>query len=184
MSLDEIIPSLLPQERKFLDKLDAELEKVESFYCDRESEMNERVQTLKRQMAELAEHRRVFHVPPSLSLSLFFFFFPSASAHDLTSASLHSNTTRTATLQQRATSKPSNLSTISSLPSSRLPFLTLTPFTLSTPLARLETSTTNPRRIPTTRSISRIRRTLRTALMLTRGEFHSIRRKRDVEVGV
>lgn len=30
MKLDDIIPSLLPQERKFIDKLDAELDKVET----------------------------------------------------------------------------------------------------------------------------------------------------------
>lgn len=29
MSLDEILPSLLPQERKFVDALDKELDKVE-----------------------------------------------------------------------------------------------------------------------------------------------------------
>ena len=86
MSLGEILPSLLPQERKFVDALDKELDKVEKsahpptlfscacgllifqrcpplrFYCEREAEMKARVDNIKRQMAELAEHRRVFHV--------------------------------------------------------------------------------------------------------------------------
>jgi hypothetical protein len=48
-------------ERRFFTTLDAELEKVESFYHDRESDAIRRSHQLKAQLRELAEHRRVFH---------------------------------------------------------------------------------------------------------------------------
>ena len=40
--LMELLPQLTPLERAFFDKLDMELDKVESFYCDREREMKHR----------------------------------------------------------------------------------------------------------------------------------------------
>lgn len=75
-----------------------------SFYCARESEMKERVQTLKRQMAELAEHRRVFHVRPFASIP----FLHLLNA-DLVFTSLTlSNTTPKAKTPPPPISKPSN----------------------------------------------------------------------------
>ncbi|KAI9065267.1 hypothetical protein FKP32DRAFT_511020 [Trametes sanguinea] len=40
--LMELLPQLTPVERAFFDKLDEELDKVESFYCEREREMRHR----------------------------------------------------------------------------------------------------------------------------------------------
>lgn len=42
--------------------LDAELEKVESFYAEREKEMNEHAKRLKEQFNDLGIHRQMFHV--------------------------------------------------------------------------------------------------------------------------
>jgi hypothetical protein len=50
-----------PDERRFFTLLDAELEKVESFYHERESDAIRRSHQLKAQLAELEAHRRVFH---------------------------------------------------------------------------------------------------------------------------
>ncbi|KAJ9095744.1 hypothetical protein QFC19_007457 [Naganishia cerealis] len=48
-------------ERRFFTVLDGELEKVEAFYHDRESDAIRRSHQLKAQLRELAEHRRIFH---------------------------------------------------------------------------------------------------------------------------
>lgn len=42
--------------------LDAELEKVETFYAEREKEMQERAKRLKEQLNELGIHRQMFYV--------------------------------------------------------------------------------------------------------------------------
>ena len=38
----ELLPQLTPVERAFFEKLDQELDKVESFYCERERAMKHR----------------------------------------------------------------------------------------------------------------------------------------------
>ena len=40
--LMELLPELTPVEKAFFEKLDEELDKVESFYCEREKEMRHR----------------------------------------------------------------------------------------------------------------------------------------------
>ena len=40
--LMELLPQLTPVEHAFFDKLDEELDKVESFYCERERDMRHR----------------------------------------------------------------------------------------------------------------------------------------------
>ena len=42
LPLMELLPQLTPVERAFFDKLDQELDKVESFYCERERDMRHR----------------------------------------------------------------------------------------------------------------------------------------------
>ena len=60
-TLQELYDMASPEELRFLQTLDNELEKVESFYHDRESDALKHSNELKRQLDELAEHRRVFH---------------------------------------------------------------------------------------------------------------------------
>ncbi len=38
----ELLPQLTPVEHTFFDKLDEQLDKVESFYCERERDMRHR----------------------------------------------------------------------------------------------------------------------------------------------
>ncbi|KAI0355975.1 hypothetical protein OH77DRAFT_278379 [Trametes cingulata] len=66
--LMELLPQLTPVERAFFDKLDEELDKVESFYCEREREMRHRANLLKEQLQELQDHRRAFYVRRLLNL--------------------------------------------------------------------------------------------------------------------
>lgn len=60
-SLQELQDMCNPEEARFFTTLDNELEKVESFYHDRETDALRRSKELKRQLDELAEHRRIFH---------------------------------------------------------------------------------------------------------------------------
>jgi hypothetical protein len=60
-SLEELYKGCSTEEAKFFQTLDGELEKVESFYHDRESDALKRSRELTNQLNELAEHRRVFH---------------------------------------------------------------------------------------------------------------------------
>lgn len=76
-----MLPTLTPLERQFIEKLDKELDKVETFYQARESEAKIRLvgplnievfspsydetcraSALKDQLRELQDHRRIFHV--------------------------------------------------------------------------------------------------------------------------
>ncbi|OBZ67333.1 hypothetical protein A0H81_12639 [Grifola frondosa] len=59
--LMELMPILSPVQRAFFEKLDAELDKVESFFCERERDMKERSNLLKVQLQELQDHRRAFY---------------------------------------------------------------------------------------------------------------------------
>ncbi|KAI0631231.1 SPX domain-containing protein [Trametes polyzona] len=61
LPLMELLPQLTPVERAFFDKLDEELDKIESFYCEREREMRHRANLLKEQLQELQDHRRAFY---------------------------------------------------------------------------------------------------------------------------
>jgi hypothetical protein len=60
--LSEIMPTLTATQKKFFDKLDAELEKIETFYLDREKEARTRSDALKLQLQGLRDHRRIFYV--------------------------------------------------------------------------------------------------------------------------
>ncbi|KAI0918737.1 hypothetical protein AcV5_002647 [Taiwanofungus camphoratus] len=59
--LMELLPLLTPMQRAFFEKLDVELDKVESFFCAREREVRARYEALKEQLQELKDHRRVFY---------------------------------------------------------------------------------------------------------------------------
>jgi plasmid stabilization system protein ParE len=60
-SLQELEDVCNAEETRFFSTLDNELEKVEAFYHDRETDALRRSRELKRQLDELAEHRRIFH---------------------------------------------------------------------------------------------------------------------------
>ncbi|PIL23311.1 transporter [Ganoderma sinense ZZ0214-1] len=59
--LIELLPQLTAVERAFFEKLDQELDKVESFYSEREKDMHLRADLLKEQLQELKDHRRAFY---------------------------------------------------------------------------------------------------------------------------
>jgi hypothetical protein len=52
---------LYPEEAKFFDVLDGQLEKVDNFYQERLDEAIKRCKELRLQLQELGEHRRIFH---------------------------------------------------------------------------------------------------------------------------
>lgn len=58
----ELLPALTTVQKAFFDKLDSELDKIETFYVEREKEMKTRVTALKQQLQELKDHRRLYHV--------------------------------------------------------------------------------------------------------------------------
>lgn len=53
---------MTPTQLAFMDKLDSELSKVESFFIKRVAESRARSLRLKEQLGELKDHRRLFHV--------------------------------------------------------------------------------------------------------------------------
>lgn len=59
--LKDLLPLLSPVHKAFFEKLDRELEKVDSFYLEREKEMRTKTSALKAQLKELQDHRRLFH---------------------------------------------------------------------------------------------------------------------------
>lgn len=70
LSLNALTPLLSPQELAFFSALDGELQKVESFYLDRENAMKTRSKKLEAQLRELNEHRKLFDVRICLPLFL------------------------------------------------------------------------------------------------------------------
>ncbi|KAJ9105328.1 hypothetical protein QFC21_001696 [Naganishia friedmannii] len=60
-TIEELYKICYTDERRFFAVLDGELEKVEAFYHERESDAIRRSHQLQAQLKELAEHRRVFH---------------------------------------------------------------------------------------------------------------------------
>lgn len=60
-----------PVQLAFMDKLNAELSKVESFFIKRVAESRARSLRLKEQLGELKDHRRLFHVTEFSSLCHF-----------------------------------------------------------------------------------------------------------------
>jgi SPX domain protein involved in polyphosphate accumulation len=54
------MPVLTTREREFLQALDAQLSKIESFYLDRESEMQSRGEVIQEQIRELVVHRALW----------------------------------------------------------------------------------------------------------------------------
>ncbi|KAJ7100198.1 SPX domain-containing protein [Mycena belliarum] len=71
LPLRELIPLLSPPELAFFSTLDAELDKIETFYIARQGEMHLRTKLLEDQLDELAEHRRLFHVHHNHITSIF-----------------------------------------------------------------------------------------------------------------
>ncbi|KAF5345945.1 hypothetical protein D9758_011435 [Tetrapyrgos nigripes] len=59
--LKELRPLLAEPEVAFFDALDKELEKIETFYSNREKEMQERTKLLENQLNELDMHRKRYH---------------------------------------------------------------------------------------------------------------------------
>lgn len=60
-ALHTILPLLPPLHARFFELLDSELEKVDSFYAEREKEMRDRGKLLKEQLNELGLHRKKFY---------------------------------------------------------------------------------------------------------------------------
>lgn len=60
-TFEELYKSLEPDEKKFFDLLDEQLDKVETFYSNRETEAMGQYRNLRGQLQELANHRRIFH---------------------------------------------------------------------------------------------------------------------------
>jgi hypothetical protein len=70
LPLHKIITQLTPQELAFFSMINAQLDKVESFYLAREKEMMARSFVLLNQLKDLIDHRDVFvcrFLYPSLS---------------------------------------------------------------------------------------------------------------------
>ncbi|KAJ7634889.1 SPX domain-containing protein [Roridomyces roridus] len=63
LPLRQLIPLLSPLERAFFSTLDAEVEKIETFYVTREEEMRQRTDLLEKQLEELSEHKKSLHTP-------------------------------------------------------------------------------------------------------------------------
>ncbi|KAG6377629.1 hypothetical protein JVT61DRAFT_15447 [Boletus reticuloceps] len=59
--LRTILANLPATHTRFFNMLDAELEKVESFYAEREKDINERAKQIREQVNELGIHRELFH---------------------------------------------------------------------------------------------------------------------------
>ncbi|TFK19881.1 EXS-domain-containing protein [Coprinopsis marcescibilis] len=66
LSLHDLMSHLSPHEVAFFVLLDAQLDKVESFYTAREKEMAARSKSLEEQLRELEEHKRLFLVRATL----------------------------------------------------------------------------------------------------------------------
>lgn len=62
LPLHELLTHLSPQELAFFTALDAEYEKIETFYLDREKEMHARTKMLQEQLGELSDHKKLFKV--------------------------------------------------------------------------------------------------------------------------
>ncbi|KAH7887082.1 SPX domain-containing protein [Phlebopus sp. FC_14] len=60
-ALHALLPQLPAIHARFFELLDAELDKIESFYAEREKEMRERGKRLREQLSELGIHRRKFY---------------------------------------------------------------------------------------------------------------------------
>ncbi|KAG1760755.1 EXS family-domain-containing protein, partial [Suillus occidentalis] len=61
-ALHTLLPLLPPLHAKFFELLDFELEKVDSFYAEREKELRDRGKLLKEQLNELGLHRKKYYV--------------------------------------------------------------------------------------------------------------------------
>jgi len=61
LPLNQLLPLLSPQEATFFSALDAQLDKIESFFLDREKEMVKRSHLIKVQVQELSLHRKQFY---------------------------------------------------------------------------------------------------------------------------
>jgi hypothetical protein len=70
-TLPLLLDRMPPVQLAFMDKLDSELSKVESFFIQRVAESRARSLRLKEQLGELKDHRRLFHVT---EFSSFYFF--------------------------------------------------------------------------------------------------------------
>lgn len=62
--LPELLTHLTPKEKSFFDYIDAQLDKIELFYTDREKELSIRTETLREQLSELQHHREFVHARP------------------------------------------------------------------------------------------------------------------------
>ncbi|KAI6166509.1 SPX domain-containing protein [Pisolithus thermaeus] len=61
-SLSQLLQQLPPAQRKFFKLLDGDLERVESFFLEREKEAEERHDKLREQLDELVAHRQRIYV--------------------------------------------------------------------------------------------------------------------------
>lgn len=72
LALHALMPLLPPLHAKFFELLDSELEKIDSFYAEREKEMRDRSEQLKEQLNELGLHRQKYYVSTVHHMRLFF----------------------------------------------------------------------------------------------------------------
>ncbi|KIN99649.1 hypothetical protein M404DRAFT_809889 [Pisolithus tinctorius Marx 270] len=65
-SFSQLLPQLSPAQRQFFKLLDADLERVESFFLERQQEAEDRHEKLHEQLEELVAHRqRIYDILPS-----------------------------------------------------------------------------------------------------------------------
>ena len=61
-TLSEVLETMSPLEVQFFEALDKELDKVQTFYREREKDALVRSAVIKEQLNDLKDHRKIFHV--------------------------------------------------------------------------------------------------------------------------
>jgi archaellum biogenesis protein FlaJ (TadC family) len=75
MPLCDLLPTLPPVHIAFFTYLDKQLDKIDSFYSEREKEAQARNHALEIQLRELKDHRKIFYVSELTSFCFMFATF-------------------------------------------------------------------------------------------------------------